>query len=347
MNLRDSTLSGLPARSSDHLWRAAAAVVRAFTGNTNVEGALARMYPEDKVAPLLLRTASTPARLTDPAWAGPLAAYSVSQAVEEMVALSAVGKLISAGALRVELGHFASVAVPGRATTAAAAGLWTTEGGAKPVRQFNLSSGKLTPHKLAVITALTREITEASNIEDMLRTLITEATGLALDAAIFSTAPRGIFNGLTPLTPSTGTTGAFDAVGQDLGTLVGDIASRGGGSNVVFVASPAQATSIRFYSPGGTLELATAPSAGIAPASVAAIEAPSFAISIGVPEFSVSRVAALHMEDTTPADIVAGTPSTPVKSMFQIDAIALKMEIWADWCMRAPHAAFMSPVTWL
>jgi hypothetical protein len=347
MNMRESMLSGLPARSSDHVWRAAAAAVRGFTSGASAEAANARMYPDDKVTPLLLRAASRPATLTDPAWAGPLAAYSVSQAVEEMVALSAVGRLISAGALRVDLGHFSSVAVPGRATTAAAAGLWVAEGGVKPVRQFNLSSGKLTPHKLAVITTLTREISEASNIEDMLRALITEATGLALDAAIFSTAPRGIFNGLTALTP-TAASSAFDAVGQDLGTLVGDIASRGGGSNVVFIAAPAQATAIRFYSPGGSLETSCAPSAGIAAKTVAVVEAASFAISIGAPEFMVSRVGALHMEDTTPTDIVVGgVPSTPVKSMFQTDAIALKMEVWADWCMRAPHVAYMSPVAWL
>jgi hypothetical protein len=346
MNMRDSTLSGLPTRSSDHVWRAAAAAVRAFTSNTNAEAALARMYPEDKVTPLMLRAASRPATLTDPNWAGPLAAYSVSQAVEEMVAMTAIGKLIAAGALRIDLGRLASIVVPGRATNAAAAGQWITEGAPKPVRQYSLSSAKLTPHKLAVITTLSREITEVSNIEDMLRMLLTEAAGIALDAAVFSTAPRGIFQGLTPLTPAAAGS-AFDNVGEDLGTLVEDIASRGGGAHTIFIAAPHQATAIRFYSPGGTLEQSAAASAALPDKTVAAVEPGSFAVTLGAPEFSVSRVGTLHMEDTTPTDIVVGgVPATPVKSMFQTDSIALKMELWADWCMRAPHVSYMSAVTW-
>ena len=29
-----------------------------------------------------------------------------------------------------------------------------------------------------------------------------------------------------------------------------------------------------------------------------------------------------------------------------IDALALKMTLWGDWCMRAPHVSFMDAVQW-
>jgi hypothetical protein len=86
----------------------------------------------------------------------------------------------------------------------------------------------------------------------------------------------------------------------------------------------------------------TAGSAGLADKTLAAIEPASLAVAIGAPEFSVNRVAAISHDDSAP-----GFPSgPPVKSMFQIDGVALKMELWADWAMRAPHVSFMNAANW-
>ena len=50
------------------------------------------------------------------------------------------------------------------------------------------------------------------------------------------------------------------------------------------------------------------------------------------------------MEDTTPGDI---SGSTPVKSMFQIDAIALRTSLWAAWGLRAAgHCQYLTGATW-
>jgi hypothetical protein len=201
-------------------------------------------------------------------------------------------------------------------------------------------------------------MSETSNIEDVLRTLLTEASGITLDAAIFSTnagstaQSPGIFNGVTPVVGSSSGS-AFDSCGVDVGSLVADIASRGGGARAVFVAAPAQAITMRFFAggqfgvtPAGDV-VPVAGSAALADKTVVCIEPGSFATTIGSPEFSVSRVAALHQEDTTPADIVSGgTLATPVKSMFQIDALAMKMTLWGDWCMRAPHVSYMTDAAW-
>jgi hypothetical protein len=358
----DRTNFGVPLPT--HLWRAVAVKVRSFVEGKPLEQIAKELYPGDPIVPMILRAASAQATLTDAAWAGPLAKASVSQAVQETVSMSVIGRLIAAGALRIDLARSASVTVPGRSTTPASAGAWVAEGGVIPARQYNLLGPTLRPHKLSVITTFSREMTDASNIEEILRALIIEAAGPAIDAAVLSAAAAspqksaGLLLGLTPLAAAAGTFG-FDNIGLDLGKLVGDIATRGGGAHAFFTASPGQATAIRFYA-GGQFGvsvdqdiLPVGGSSALADGTVIAIEPSSFATTVGMPEFEVGTVATIHQEDTAPADIGrlpgASGPNivaAPVKSMFQIDAIALKMTLWGDWCMRAPHVSFMNAVTW-
>lgn len=340
-------------RPAEHFWRAAAATVRAHYEGIAAAEMVKRMWPDDQVTPIILRAATTQATTTDAAWAGPLAQLSISQAIEDIVAMTVAGRLARSGALQIDLGRYASVRVPGRAVHPSDAGQWVQEGHPIPARQLQILSGPtLAPNKLACLATMTREISEASNIDAVVRQLLTEAAGLALDAALFSTSaataaqPAGLLNGLTALTASSNT--GFDAVGADLGTLVADIATRGGGARAFFVAAPAQATAIRFYAGGqfyaaaGNDTLPVAASAGLAAGTVIAIEPESLAFSIAPPEFSVATQATIHQEDTTPAS----PTTTPSKSMFQIDGLALRMNLWASWGMRAPHVSYMAPVAW-
>jgi hypothetical protein len=347
-------------RPAEFVWRAAAATLRGFVGGTSPAAMAHNMYGDDPVTPLVLRGATTQAVTSVPAWAGAVAFQSVSRAIEEVVALSAIGAVLRAGALNVDLGRNASVRVPGRATSPADAGQWVQEGHPIPARALHLLGGPvLSPTKLAVLVTMTREMTEASNIEDVVRMLLTEAASIALDAALFSTnaataaMPAGILLGITALPATTGTGLGFDACGQDLGNLVQDIASRGGGAHAYFIAAPHQSTAIRFWAGGQfgrTVDgdvLPVAASAGLAEGTVLAIEPASLALTLNDPQFSVANVATVHQEDTTPLDIVSGgTVATPVKSMFQTDALALRMTLTANWGMRAPHVSYITGVGW-
>jgi hypothetical protein len=345
-------------RLSSHVWRTAAATLRSYVTGRSAADMLKSMYPDDVVAPLLLsRAASTQAVLSDPAWAGPLAHYSVSDAIEEIVSMTALDRLARTGALQVDMGRNASVIVPGRIidpTTAAS--MWIGEGQAVPVKQYDIIGPALNVHKIEVDVVVTRELSEASNIEDVLRMLLTEMAGLAIDAAVFSTAAAstqksaGILHGLTALTGSTAGAG-FDGCGADLGTLAADVASRGGGRVIAFIASPQQATQIRFWAggqfdlvPGGDTTLPVASSAVLPTGTLIGIEPASLAYSFGAPTFSITKIAALQLDDA-PANTAIMT-STPVKSMWQIDAMALRMTLWGDFCMRAPHVSFMQGVAW-
>lgn len=342
-------------KMSSHVWRVAAATLKSYVTGRSTTDVLKGMYPDDVVAPLLMRAASTQATLTDPAWAEPLARYAVSDAIEDIVSMTALDRLVRTGALQVDMGRNASVVVPGRIIDPATAkSMWVGEGQAAPVKQYSIIGPTLNVHKVEAIVVVTRELSESSNIEDVLRMLLTEMAGLAIDAAVFSTdaasaqKSAGILHGLAPLA-SSGTGSGFDGCGTDLGALTGDVASRGGGRVIGFIAAPKQATQMRFWAggqfdlvPGGDATLPVAASAVLPDGTVIAIEPGSFVYSFGAPTFSVGKVAALQMDDA-PA---GGGLSSATKSMWQIDAMALKMTLWGDFCMRAPHVSFMQGVAW-
>jgi hypothetical protein len=62
-----------------------------------------------------------------------------------------------------------------------------------------------------------------------------------------------------------------------------------------------------------------------------------------VPEFSVAEATLLQM-DTSPVDVVAGSPT---RSVFQLDSLALKMSLRnVDWKLRAPHVSWVQATNW-
>jgi hypothetical protein len=91
-------------------------------------------------------------------------------------------------------------------------------------------------------------------------------------------------------------------------------------------------------------------SAALADKTIVAIEAASLVIAVGPePEFSTSRQAVIHEEDTTPGQIVSGgvMATGSVRSAFQTDCVALKTVLRVNWGMRATgQVAFTSAVTW-
>ena len=157
-----------------------------------------------------------------PALAGvaPIARVSIYDLVQTITSLSAGAEVISRG-LQLSLDGVAELRAPGRVLNAAAAGQWVQEGMAAPVRALSFSNAAtLRPRRLSVISVFTREMVESSNIEAIVRQTLGEATGLALDAKMFSTdaaiasAPAGLFAGVAPITPVIG--GRSNAMEGDL-----------------------------------------------------------------------------------------------------------------------------------
>src|SRR5262249_46525253 len=160
--------------------------------------------------PLVLRSASSPATLGSPTWAGALAQQTINDQIAAIADLFAAADVLGRGT-QVSFDGAGTVRFPGRAVAAVDAGNWLGEGSPIPVRQQQFTNGLvLAPRKVAVIVVMTREMAESSNLEAIAKALISEALGIALDVAFLSTAvddgvkPGGILAGVTPITPTAG-----------------------------------------------------------------------------------------------------------------------------------------------
>jgi hypothetical protein len=340
------------ARPCVYLYRAGAAHVRSHITRSSPERAAKELFGNDTVTDIVLRAASTAATTGTPTWAGALAATAIDDSIMAISSLSAAAGLIARG-MRVEFGGYASIKIPGRILDATDAGIWTAEGMPTVVRKQRITAGPtLAPRKLIVVTSFSREMAEHSAIEAVSRALISEATALALDAALFSTAaddgarPAGILNGISGLTATAG--GGQNALNGDIKQLTAALVTAGAGRDPVLVTNPVQAMTLKLLG-GPRFDVPVLASSAVAAGTVIMVEPSSFVSAFGAaPEFETSTTTTLHYEDTSPQDITGGTPSpaVPVKNLFQTDAIALKMRLRASWGMRAAHIAYLTGATW-
>lgn len=341
----------------DYLFRAATACVLARHAGTSEAARIAKtLYKDDPVTPILLKAAAPPATIGNAGWAGTVAHLSVSSLLQSIVSLSAAADLLNR-ALKISFDRLASIRLPSRFASASSAGSWLIEGMPIVVQDYVVSAGPtLSPHKLATIATLTREMVSSSNVEAVVRQLLSEAFALMLDQTLFGTqadtgtgAPAGLLNGVTPTVAATGTS-AIENMITDIQSLIAALATQKAGLAPVFVGAAGQIAAMKARL-GPKFDYPILASAGLAPGVLIVVEPASLAATIqnAVPSFDAAESAILHMESATPTDIVtaSGTAAVPVKSLFQTDAIALRAILsGVSWAMRAPHVAFVSGTAW-
>ena len=117
------------------LFRAAAVMLKAHLNKADPEKTAKQLYGKDHgLEPLITRSTSAPATMTDTTWAGPLVHDLIrSELIQKITALSAAAGLMKLG-LKVDFTGTKSITIPGRTLTPAAAGDWIEEGAAIPVR---------------------------------------------------------------------------------------------------------------------------------------------------------------------------------------------------------------------
>jgi hypothetical protein len=344
-------------RADDHLYRALAATFLCGKGGQTLDEVL-RAWPDDRATPLLLRAATSPAATTSSTWAGSLAGSAVAAAIVGLAPISAAAALIGRG-LVVSLDGVASITVPTVLTVAADAGSWIAEGAPFRVRQVSVNAGPtLTPCKLGCIRVFNNELAKyaVQDVEAIMRQTMGQAAALALDSNLFGNAaasaglnPAGLLNGVSAITATTG--GGVAAMSKDIEAMIAALAAAGAGVDPVFIAAPGQAAAIKLMA-GPKFDYPVFASAALAAGNIIAIEAPSFVSGFSaVPQFSTSTETLLHMEDTGPAQIgTAGTPNVvaaPARSLYQVDATAVKMTLRCAWGMRATgHVQYITATTW-
>jgi HK97 family phage prohead protease len=359
----------------DHIFRSMVVGLLAHARKVPMESALKMAYGEDvatkAVMDVLTRSATVPADSVTPAWAGALVETAIGDFFDLLLPTSIYPRLSAIGG-RFGFGRAGSVSLPTRSATPTVAGSFVGEGAAIPVRQAGFSSTTITPKKMAVITTMTREITEHSTpqIEQVLRQAIQEDTSIALDSVLLdanagtTVRPAGIRNGSSTAAGTAG--GGMAALVADVKAMLGVLtaATNGNVRNPVWLMNPAQTISISLTQDGtgqfpfaggianGTFMGYPAIISSTVPiGTVVLVDAADFMSAVGdVPRFDVSDQAVLHMEDTAPAQIAsAGAVPTggSIRSMFQTDSLALRMIMDVSWAMRRTGTVVVrTAVTW-
>lgn len=306
----------------------------------------ARRQWNDRNIDLVLRAAVSPATIAgNPALAQVAVAF-----LETLVPVSAGADLLNRG-IGLNFAGAASIKVPGIAVPTAD---FVGEGLPIPVVIAPTSAGPtLSPHKLAVITTLTGEMLRSPNVETMVRQVLIESTGPAIDKVLFSAnavatdRPAGLLNGIAALTPAAAGEKA-QAIVDDLQTLALAIAPVAGNGNIALVASPDAAVALTLRLPQH-VEWPVLTSASLAAKTVIMVAAHAIVSAVeGAPVIEASQESELHRE-TNPQPIVndTGTVAVPVGSIFQTDQVALRLKWPISWALRATNGvAWMQNVNW-
>lgn len=360
----------------EYLVRAGTVAYAAKVWNRPLDETRHKIYGEDEptklVSDMVLRAATAPALTTVTGWAAELAQLVVTDMMPTLIP-DAVFTKLSARGLSLNFGRAAKIVIPTRSRTPTLAGSFVGEGQPIPVRQGAFTSSTLTPKKMAVITTFSREIDEHSipAIEGVLRQAVQEDTGVAIDTVLLDAVaasvirPAGLLNGVTVTTATAG--GGLTALVGDLKALVGALTTGTFGNirNPVWLMNPVDALSISlvmttvgvfpFKEEIGRDMLLNIPvikSSTVTAKTLILLDAADF-VSVGgdAPRMEISDQATLHLEDTTPLEIIAaGTPNVtaaPVRSLWQTDTLALRMILPLNWALRRTgQLAWTQTVTW-
>lgn len=321
-------------------------------GRAFVQKAMAAVYQhigDVERAETVMRAAVSPATTTTIGWAAELAGPSTVQSFLLSIAgRSAYAALIArTSPLRLDRSALAKVVIGGEVMSG-----WIAEGQAIGVVAASLSTLTVTPKKIASIAVFSEELAATTNIEAVLRDLLSRGVGAALDAVFFSNTtaspanPAGILLGLTPVAPSAATP-PEEAMRDDLRNLVAALTSP---VDPVFVVSPDRLVYASAALPG-SFAFPIIASTAVPADRVVCIDAASLAALHGTePTFSASREATINMAD--PAVPIAtgaqgsGVVASPTRDLWQTDTIGLRTTLQATWGIRPGGASYTEPVAW-
>src|SRR5580765_1358896 len=359
----------------DYVARALAAWTKQHVTKDPFEKILREGYNNDEATNIVLRAAVNPAMTTVATWAAELVQTSNVDFLDRLIPNHIFPQLKAMGT-SYAFGNSGVLKIPVRAATPTLAGAWTGEGAAKPVKKASFSTVTLSPTKLSVISTFSEEMATYGmpSIEGIIRQAMSDDTGIALDsylidnvAASAGVRPAGLLNGVTPITASV-LTPAASAMVADLKALIAAITAAGGGGRgpIAILINPAQALALSFVQTttgnfmfdsreqaGSKFGVRFIVSATVPAAKVIAVDAADFATALGdAPRFAVSTEATLHEEDTTPLALGTGAQGSgvlavPMRSLFQTDAVAIRMSLYVSWAMRrASMVQTIASVIW-
>jgi HK97 family phage major capsid protein len=304
---------------------------------------VAKLYPKDKRANAIAKTATNAADTTTAGWAAELVTTEIRALMQNDLRPVSVAAGLSLQGQLLNFGGAQSIVIPSFSTrTTALGGSWVGENGVIPVKQGVISSQRLNRYKLAVITVLTRELLRASDPEALgtIRRMMVQDTANMLDtslidagAAVAGVRPAGLLNGVVIGAGSA--LGGAAAVAADLKTLYGGLLAAGIGIKPVLLVNSATLFGLSMVSTalgdflfrdevaaGRLLGYPVLASPFVPANTVIMVDAAYFASAFDTPDIDVSEQATLTMAN---ADGVA-----PTQAMDAAGALGVANQVLPD-----------------
>lgn len=367
VNRRPLGVAQKEVKGFDLLVRAIAVRGISHFGGKSIDKVLDERYPGHEATAVIAKADQTVGTTTVSGWASELVQTVNADFLQALMPFSIYPALRSRG-IGVSFDGIGTVSLPSR-TAGGAGGGFVAEGSPIRVGRITTAATTMTPKKLGVIVPFTRELAKRSTpaIEALVRQAILEDTAVILDSAIIdataaSTArPAGLLNGVSATALGYGG-GDYQAVVADFKALLAPFYAANAADNITVLMNPAQGLSLAMMpGPGAAGEfgwwrpltdrLNILESTNVPANRIIALRNSDFATALGdAPEFDVSEQATVHMEDTSPLEIVSGTgPTTadPVRSFFQTATIGVRMLMDISWKMRrSGMVSWIDTTTW-
>ena len=340
-----------PLPPGNLLSRFITAHAKAFIARTSPVEVARDWWPDDHGVATLVRAASTPAQLGQVGWAQELGHRVVNDSLDVLFPASAGAALFQI-APSLTFGNEAAIAVPGLAVgTTGKTSAFVAERQPIPVFQPAVTSATLLPYKLAGIMVATREMIESSNAENLIRDLIRQSFGRALDEVLVDAnpaspqRPAGMRLGVSAITASTTGADAWSNFVADVGHLADAVAPVAGNAPIVFIGSSGRAIRAQILGMDETLKNAEVFGSNAVINDFLCVASAALVSAVGVPEVEVNKVATLTLDDAPAADPT--TPAGPFRSLWQTDSYGIKCRVPISWALRDPRGfAWTTPTGW-
>lgn len=329
--------------------------IRAFGGgDKTLDRVLDERYPGHEATAIVAKADQTIGTTSVSGWASELLQTVNSGFLQALTGMSIYPELRNRG-VGLSFDGTGTFKLP-RRNAGGAGGGFVAEGSPIRVGRITTAAAELTPKKMGVIVPFSRELARRSTpaIEAIVRQGILEDTASVLDAALLDTAaassarPAGLLNGVSAVASGYGG-GDHTAVKEDFKALLAPFIAANAADNITVIMNPAQGLSIAMMDgPDNTTnwfapirERVTIVESTYATAGrMIAIRNSDFYTASGdAPEFDINETATVHMEDTTPLEIVSGTGPTvadPVRSFYQTATVGVRMLMDVSWVMGRP-----------
>ena len=311
------------------------------------------LYPDDlrfkSAMPMLMKTAAPIATTTDANYAAALVQEDIRGIMETIESQSVAAAMAlwasRSGGMLVNFGQASSIRVPVLSPTGATPTepAWVQEGGAIPVGSLSIGSTIINRYKLAEILVTTMELKDRStvDIEALFRRAIERAYARVLDNAFLSATastagvrPAGILNGITVVAGDT--TGGVASVTADLQAMTAELLAINESAVPVLAINNRNRMGLGFttsalgeflfrdeLNSGRVLGVPIVSSGNVPHDTAVMVDVSSLAMALGTPEFDVSQVATIVMnnaDDQPPTMADDGTAGGAVGTAGQVHA---------------------------